>query len=602
MGEYLSLLTQVKSCIYGGRIDSAKDILKKLLNSVNCDYNAAKLPAEREKIKKAILRLLPVLDELKAGRVGPNAITVLKLDLTRLPSQSSGSFSGASAIPPRPSAPVPPAVPPRPSAPAASSGPAAPAAPAQPAVPEVRPASKPPVSRPAAGGKNGAKHAINEMMPLTLDDYIGQEKAKRSLRISIGASKKTGRPLAHLLICSPYGLGKTTLTNIIANEMGMPFFNVNATNLKDVRSLSLYFSKIEESCIIFIDEIHTLKKEVQTVLLSIMTDFAVTFIDDSGEEMRYNLPPFTLIGATTQAGELLKPFLNRFSVLELEDYTEEEKLILVKTKLEKLRYEATEEAIQDIARRCRGIPRTIETFIKGVIDVATMRDEKLITEEITGLYFEIHEIDDLGLTKTDRKILRILDEETKPLALVTMESKSGIQKEDIAFRYEPYLIKLDFLAKTERGRIITPKGRKYLHPDEGGDLPGTDDSADGTPVEEPEIPSSEEGGDTVREDNLPETPLSVQTDNQDAAGGGSDEEVVVPDGFFDDEVKDDESGNGEVEVDESGNDEVEVDESGNDEVEVDESEDDGGIVSPDDKLHSEDSESFFDSLDDEEKE
>lgn len=436
MGEYLSLLTQVKTEIYSGKFDEAKTILRKLLNSLNGDYISATLPSEKEKFKKAITRLLPVLEDLKSGKISKNTINVLKLGESRLIVEPERRAS--------------------------SSAP-----------------SKPVSDKKAESvGKRNPKKKSNEMMPLTLDDYIGQEKAKRSVRISIGAAKKTGRPLAHTLICSPYGLGKTTLANIIANEMEMPFFNVNATNLKDVKSLSLYFSKIESSCIIFIDEIHSLKKEVQTVLLSIMTDFAVNFIDEEGEEKHYDLPQFTLIGATTQAGELLKPFLNRFAVLELEDYTDEEKRILVSSKIQKLGYEATEGAIADISRRCRGIPRTIETFIKGITDVAVMRGEKIITEEITELYFEIHQIDTLGLTKIDLKILKILDVEAKPMALVTIESKSGIQREDIEYRYEPYLIKLDFITKTERGRIITAKGREYLHPDEDPITDSTDESDD----------------------------------------------------------------------------------------------------------------------------
>ncbi|MGN0804288.1 MAG: AAA family ATPase [Candidatus Coproplasma sp.] len=553
MGTYLSLLTQVKSNIYAGRIDSAKDVLRKLLNSLNNDYMSCKIPTEKEKLKKAIMRLLPVLEELKAGRVGPNAITYLKLDLTRLPSSSRSGFGGANvqpSVPPRPNVPPRPDIPPRPSVPdipmpyestaPTASAPTAPVAPVAP----TAPSSTTPAPTPVAGGKKG-KRNINQMMPLTLDDYIGQEKAKRSLRISIGASKKTGRPLAHMLICSPYGLGKTTLTNIIANEMGMPFFNVNATNLKDVKSLSLFFTKIDRSCLIFIDEIHSLKKEVQTVLLSIMTDFEVNFIDDNGEEIHYELPPFTLIGATTQAGELLKPFLNRFTVLELEDYTDEEKRILVSSKIEKLGYTATEGAIEDISRRCRGIPRTIETFIKGVIDIALMRDEKVITEEITALYFEIHETDELGLTKTDRKILQILDEEEKPLALITMESKSGIQKEDIAFRYEPYLLKLGFMAKTERGRVITKKGKKYLHPE--ADNP--DSSSDGGASDMPEIGSdmpdnvSELPEDDTFEtpDDLPtpEAPESdnISTENEELKDNGE----SVSEDFFDDQPSDNSS-------------------------------------------------------------
>lgn len=486
MGEYLSLFTQIKESIYGGRTEAARDMLKKLLNSLNFDYAEAKSAAEREKVKGAIVRLLPALDDLKKGIVSENAIRALSLNRSRLP------VLGAPLTPPPP-------IPPRPVNPTAYAPPRSAAANPDPSRGSQNPAPSVSSVPPAAAdkGAKGKGRKGNVLRPLTLDDYVGQEKAKKSLRISIGAAKKTGGTLAHLLICSPYGLGKTTLANIIANETGLPFFSVNATNLKDVKALSLYFSKIEQSCIVFIDEIHTLKKDVQTVLLSIMTDFAVSFIDESGEEQRFELPPFTLIGATTQAGELLKPFLNRFAVLELEDYTEEEKSVLVRSKLAKLGYEGTEEAVAEIARRCRGIPRTIETYVKGVIDVALMRDEKTVTAETAGIYFGIHEIDGLGLTKNDLRILHILDESEKPLALVTLESRSGIQKEDLELRYEPYLIRLGLIDKTERGRVITRKGREYLRPD--GD--GTDDPDD---PGDPDLNDSDSDGAENREDNAPD--------------------------------------------------------------------------------------------------
>ena len=291
------------------------------------------------------------------------------------------------------------------------------------------------------------------------------------------------RALGHLLICSPYGLGKTTLANIIANEMDMPFFTVNATNLKDTKALTLFFTKIKESCIVFIDEIHSLKNDVQTVLLSILSDYAVSFIDDAGEEQSFELPPFTLIGATTQAGELLKPFLNRFTILELVDYTEEEKEIIVRSKFAKLGYEITPEAVADVARRSRGVPRTIETFAKGIRDIALTEDTKLVTKALSEKYFVMYDIDALGLNKNDLQILHILAEAKKPLALITLESKTGIQREDLAYRYEPYLLKLGFIDKTERGRILTQKGREYIFPGQAGvtDTPQEEGGADETP-------------------------------------------------------------------------------------------------------------------------
>lgn len=505
MGEYLTLLTQVKNYIYNGRYDAACQTLKNLLNSLNVDYNVAKTAADKEKTSKAIKRLLPALDELKKGIVTEVSAEVLKLDKYRLGmgsiSAGIGGYGNNAPAPQQPPVNNPspaPQQPPKSGEPANSGG-------IKPFIP---------------GGKGNGRKFVgsnNMLMPLLLDDYIGQEKAKKSLRISIGAAKKTGRPLAHLLICSPYGLGKTTLANIIANEVQMPFFNVNATNLKDVRALSLYFSKIQDSGIVFIDEIHTLKKEVQTVLLSIMTDFAVSLIDDDGNEQRFDLPPFTLIGATTQAGELLKPFLNRFAVLELEDYTEEDKLILVKSKFDKMGYPVEEDAIGEISRRCRGVPRTIETYVKGVIDVAISRDEKVVTKETADEYFDIHEVDPLGLTKNDIKILRMLDEAKKPLALITLESKTSIQREDIEFRYEPYLIKLGFLDKTMQGRIITGKGMKYLHPD---------DDSDGASF------NGGEGGEDDKPDIIPYVP-DVPDDKGDITPDGDGEDVGGD--FFDEE-------------------------------------------------------------------
>ncbi len=458
MGEYMSLLTQVKQRINEGDAATACSTLKKLLNMLNDDYIHAAIPAEREKVKGAIKRLLPVLEDLKNARLSYQSAALLGVSVDALRPRPAEPLN----IPPRPSLDEP--VAPARSKPANDYGYAPPK-------PSVEPKSAP--ATPIANGKPAAKpfkattgRANNAMIPLTFDDYIGQEKAKKSLTVSVTAAKKTGRPLAHTLICSSYGLGKTTLANIVANMMDMPFFNVNATNLKDVKALSLYFSKIEQSCIIFIDEIHSLKKDVQTVLLSIITDFAVSYLDENGESVRVELPPFTLIGATTQAGELLKPFLNRFAVIELEDYTEEEKQLLVRTKLDKLGYQATDGAIDDIARRCRGVPRTIETFVRGVNDLALVADSKIITDEMTAEYFDMMEIDPLGLTKNDRRLLSILADAERPMALVTLESKSGIQHEDLELRYEPYLIKLGFVDKTDRGRIITARGMAYINGDE----------------------------------------------------------------------------------------------------------------------------------------
>ena len=494
MGEYLSILSAVQRNVYANRLNEAKTDLKRLLNSLNIDYTTSKNAAEKEKVRAAITKLLPALDDLKRGAVTKTVIRALGLD--------EGRLYGAKA----PTAPVEPAVTVptvAPAAPArefplelpeeeqeaeeqATEAPerdetsVAPAAKAEPAETPAQKAEDKGAEKPKKPAKHGARRGL---APLLLDDYIGQEKAKKSLKISISAAKKENRALGHLLICSPYGLGKTTLANIIANEMDMPFFTVNATNLKDTKALTLFFTKIKESCIVFIDEIHSLKNDVQTVLLSILSDYAVSFIDDAGEEQSFELPPFTLIGATTQAGELLKPFLNRFTILELVDYTEEEKEIIVRSKFAKLGYEITPEAVADVARRSRGVPRTIETFAKGIRDIALTEDTKLVTKALSEKYFVMYDIDALGLNKNDLQILHILAEAKKPLALITLESKTGIQREDLAYRYEPYLLKLGFIDKTERGRILTQKGREYIFPGQAGvtDTPQEEGGADETP-------------------------------------------------------------------------------------------------------------------------
>lgn len=456
MGEYLNSLNKVIDKIYKKQINEAKSELQKLLNVINADMIASNNPQEKQRAKMAITKLLPALNDLKLGKVSDNVINIFSLDRSRL-NESNVSFDDffKSIEKEKPS---------------------------QNKKKEddfiidcddlifnnISEVNEEPKEKTLVNNKSTSKLKKSLMQnkkplsPLLLDDYIGQEQAKKAIKIAIKAAKKEGRVLEHLLICSSYGLGKTTLANIIANEMDLPFFNVNATNLKDTKSLSLYFSKIEESCIIFIDEIHSLKKDVQTVLLSILTDYQVNMIDTDGEEQCYQLPPFTLIGATTQAGELLKPFINRFSILELVDYTDNEKEVIVRSKFSKLGYEITDDAVTTIAKRSRGVPRTIENFAKGIRDLAINNDVNTVDLSIANEYFDMNNIDELGLLKNDLKLLEVLASTDSPIGIVTLESKLGIQREDLEFRYEPYLIKLGLIEKTDRGRVITKSGREYL--------------------------------------------------------------------------------------------------------------------------------------------
>ena len=441
MGRYLTIYNDIKNHINNNEIITAKDKLHSLLLALNDDYKSSTDIKDKLIIENSIKKLIPVLSELKKGMIGQNTINVLKLDSTKFIINDEEEIIEEENVD------------------------------EEEVVEETEeedtemPQEQPtvveeleiiePVIKPTING--------NKLSPQYLDDYIGQEKAKQIIKISINAAKYEDRVLEHLLITSSYGLGKTTLASIIANEMCLPFYSINATNLKDTKSLSLFFSKITEECIIFIDEIHALKNDVQTVLLSIITDFRVSFIDSSGNNKQFDLKPFTLIGASTQAGELLKPLLNRFTILELEDYTDEEKDIIVKSKFAKLDYEITNDAVSNISKRSRGVPRTIETFAKGIKDIAINNNTKLIDLDITNQYFEMANIDELGLNRNDLNILKALSEANRPLALVTIESKTGIQKEDIALRYEPYLIKMGLIEKTEKGRILTQKGFDYIN-------------------------------------------------------------------------------------------------------------------------------------------
>lgn len=445
MGEYLKKFNYIRELVINNDLNNAYHELRRLLNFVNQDMINSKNEDETLKARNAIVKLLPVLEDLKKGVVSDNVITMFNLpkkeqveeEKEEIPESSSLDLDETIDDSPLDEIELPDDV----------------------EIPDEEEVIEEEKEQPK-------KVDRKPLTPKTLDDYIGQDNAKRNIRVAINAAKYENRVLEHMLICSPYGLGKTTLANIIANEMNLPFFSVNSTLLKDTKSLSLYFSKIKESCIIFIDEIHSLKDDVQTVLLSILSDYRVSYIDSSGCDKEYDLPQFTLIGATTQAGELLKPFLNRFAIIELVDYTDLEKQIITKSKFDKLNFEVDDDVILAVANRSRGIPRTIETYVKGIRDVAISHESKHINIDMALEYFDMIGIDGLGLGKNDLLILNALYQSDRPLALITLESKTGIQKEDLEYRYEPYLLKLGFIEKTDRGRVLTARGIDYITKDE----------------------------------------------------------------------------------------------------------------------------------------
>lgn len=435
MGEYLTIFHKIQESIYENDFSLAYLKLQTLLNLMNSDYKKTTNKKEKDILATTIKKFLPTLQNLKQNTLTDNDISILKLDIDKIQNKETNiSTSLDDDLENEENS-------------------------------QLEIVNTQNTEQQNIDENFYAKASIKDnkkLMPLTFDDYIGQEKAKQTLKIAICAAKKEHRALNHLLICSSYGIGKTTLANIIANEMDLPFIEINASSLKDSKALLKFFEGINKPCIIFIDEIHNLSNDNQTILLSILSQYKFSTIDKNGNSKTIELPSFTLIGASTQIGELLKPFINRFTILELQDYTEEEQIKIVASKLNIINLTYDDEAIKDISIRSRGIPRNMETFIKGIKDLCLSLNVTHVNKNITQQYFSMYEIDEKGLYARDRDILRILNEQDKPIGLLTLESKLGIQKEDIEYRYEPYLIKIHFIEKTEKGRIITQLGKEYL--------------------------------------------------------------------------------------------------------------------------------------------
>ena len=305
MGEYLSRFYEIKEAINQGNTNKAYLMLKDLLLNINDDFIASNDVKDKLFMSTTIEKLLPSLNDLKNNTISNEVVKMFDIDLNTF-TKKEDKVVGVENYDQKENQTV------------------------DKLVNESTNNSEKPVCKVSKINKKR-----NILVPLTLDDYIGQEKAKEVLSIAINAAKIKDSCLSHMLICSPYGIGKTTLANIVANEMEMPFVTVNAVALKDVKSLMNFFEKINDRCVIFIDEIHRLSKSIQSVLLTIITDYVVDYINEAGDNIHVDLPEFTLIGATTQAGELLKPFINRFTLLELTDYTDEEKKQIVKYSLHK---------------------------------------------------------------------------------------------------------------------------------------------------------------------------------------------------------------------------------------------------------------------------
>ena len=300
----------------------------------------------------------------------------------------------------------------------------------------------------------------NSLRPKALKEYIGQDKVKENMKIYIEAAKKRGEPLDHVLLYGPPGLGKTTLSNIIANEMNSSIKITSGPAIEKPGDLAAILTNLTEFDVLFIDEIHRLNKTVEEILYPALEDFSLDIIIGKGpsaRSIRLDLPKFTLIGATTKAGSLTTPLRDRFGIVSrLELYTPEQLSQIIKRSATILGVEIEAVAIDEMARRSRGTPRIANRILKRVRDYAAVLGDGKITLEIAKIALNKLEIDELGLDEIDRKILRTIIEQYKggPVGLETLAVTIGEEVETIEDVYEPYLIQIGFLTRTPRGRVV----------------------------------------------------------------------------------------------------------------------------------------------------
>jgi Holliday junction DNA helicase RuvB len=303
-----------------------------------------------------------------------------------------------------------------------------------------------------------------ELRPKKLEDYIGQEDIKEQLSISIEASKKRNRQLPHTLFFGGAGLGKTTLSTIVATEFGSNIFFANAANIQTQADLLSYLVSLEEGDFLFIDEIHQLKNEFAEMMYTVMEDFRADIVTRSGTDMTpisLTIPTFTLIGATTLKGRLTQPFIDRFGIkIELVDYTNEELMKIIQRSSKLLGTSITNEASEELSKCSRGTPRKAIHLLDRVIDFAVVKDIKQIDKPFTENVLRKIKIDKYGLDDTDRHILKTIKEHFNggPVGLNNLSATSGQQKDTLEATIEPYLLKNKFLIRTGRGRKITQKG------------------------------------------------------------------------------------------------------------------------------------------------